>query len=129
LTNFIAGVAATFIMLPFIVYILFFVIIKQMTRNHKKAVQIAMDISTIFFVCSVHYLILVIWDLQLFWILLMVMSCIAILVVLIHYKLKGEIIFSKIVKGFWRVSFAFFVITYIGLVTYGVIQRIVRTFI
>lgn len=57
MTNFIAGVAATFIMLPFVVYLLFFILIKQITHNHKKAVQMAMDISTIFFVFSVHYLI------------------------------------------------------------------------
>lgn len=128
MTNFIAGLAATFIMLPFVVYILFFILIKQMTHNHKKAVQMAMDISTIFFVFSVHYLISVIWELQLFWILLVVLLCIAIFVVLLHYKIKGEIVFGKIMKGFWRVSFAFFLLIYIGLVTYGLIQRIVQSF-
>ena len=101
--NFVSSLAAIFITLPFIGYVIFFISAKQFTRNHKRSVQFAMDMSTLFFVLSVHYLIVTIW-------------------------VKGEIIFQKVLKGFWRVNFAFFFCAYLLLFSIGFITRITRIF-
>ena len=113
--NFVSSLAAIFITLPF-------------TRNHKRSVQFAMDMSTLFFVLSVHYLIVTIWDIHIFWVIMLIMIANAFVVVLVHYQVKGEIIFQKVLKGFWRVNFAFFFCAYLLLFSIGFITRITRIF-
>ena len=126
--NFVSSLAAIFITLPFIGYIIFFISAKQFTRNHKRSVQFAMDMSTLFFVLSVHYLIVTIWDIHIFWVIMLIMIANAFVVVLVHYQVKGEIIFQKVLKGFWRVNFAFFFCAYLLLFSIGFITRISRIF-
>ncbi|WP_153124243.1 DUF3397 domain-containing protein [Peribacillus tepidiphilus] len=115
---------ATFITIPVLGYIVFFVISKQITKNHRKAVQASIDLSTILFICSVHYLIKAIWGLSLIWVIILTMLIMAIIVVLVHYKVKEEIVLDKIFKGFWRVNFLLFFCAYLLLVLYGMIVRV-----
>lgn len=124
--NFVSSIAAVFITLPFIGYIIFFISAKQFTRNHKRSVQFAMDMSTLLFIVSVHYLIVTIWDKHIFWLIMLIMIANALVVVLVHYKVKGEIIFQKVLKGFWRVNFAFFLCAYLLLFSIGLITSITK---
>jgi hypothetical protein len=115
---------ATFITVPILVYILIFVISKLLTKNHRRAVQFALDYSTVFFILSVHFLVLAIWGKSFLWaIFIFIITC-AIIFVIINWKLKGEIVFSRCFKGFWRFSFLVFFIAYLVLTIYGLIQRI-----
>lgn len=120
-----AGLLATLVTLPILSYILIFIVAKKWTRNHRRSVQIAMDISTIFFITSVHYIILAIWGKHLFWMILLIVLAIACSVVIIHYKVNQEIVFEKVLKGFWRVNFMCFFCVYSLLFIYGVISRII----
>ncbi|WP_374721965.1 DUF3397 domain-containing protein [Peribacillus tepidiphilus] len=119
---------ATFITIPILGYIVFFVISKQITKNHRKAVKASIDLSTILFICSVHYLIKAIWGLSLIWVIILTMLIMAIIVVLVHYKVKEEIVLDKIFKGFWRVNFLLFFCAYLLLVLYGMIVRVKDVF-
>ncbi|WP_419883749.1 DUF3397 domain-containing protein [Peribacillus sp. B-H-3] len=120
----ISAVAAALITVPFVGYIAAFVFAKQVTKNHRRSVHLAMDVSTFLFIVSVHFLIIAIWHKSFFLILLLFMLGIALLVTVIHYKAKGEIIFSKVLKGFWRVNFAFFFFCYIILTVIGILYRV-----
>ncbi|MFD4815341.1 DUF3397 domain-containing protein [Peribacillus butanolivorans] len=124
--NFVSSLAAIFITLPFIGYILFFIGAKQFTGNHRRSVQFAMDMSTLLFVLSVHYLIITIWDIHILWVIMLIMIVNAFVVVLVHYKVKEEIIFQKVLKGFWRVNFAFFFCAYLLLFSIGLITSIMK---
>ena len=124
--NVVSSLAAIFITLPFIGYLIFFISAKQITGNHRRAVQFAMDMSTVLFVLSVHYLIVTIWGVHIFWVILLIMIMIAAMVVLVHYKVKEEIVFRKVIKGFWRVNFAFFFCAYLLLFSIGVITSITK---
>jgi hypothetical protein len=128
-TSVISGIAATLVTLPIISYLIFFIITKQSTGNHRRSVQLAMDLSTILFIFSVHYLIVTIWNKPVLWLLLLIMISIACTVVVVHYKVKGEIVFKKVFKGFWRLNFAFFFLAYLLLATYGIISRIYTAFV
>jgi len=125
----VSAFVATFVTLPILGYIVFFTVAKQMTKNHRRSVRIAMDLSTIFFIFAVNYLITVIWNKQLFWVLMLIVLTIACTVVLVHYKVKQEIVFSKVLKGVWRLNFACFFCTYCALVLYGLFTRILGVFI
>ncbi|RFU60320.1 DUF3397 domain-containing protein [Bacillus sp. V59.32b] len=129
MTTLFSAIAATIITIPFFAYLIFFVIAKQITKNHRRAVHLSMDFSTLLFILSVHYLILAIWGESVFWLLLLIMIALALLVVIVHYKVKGEIVIHKVAKGFWRMNFAFFFCAYFILVLCGLVYRVTSVFI
>ena len=121
----VSGLLATLVTLPILGYIIIFMAAKKLTKNHRRSVQIAMDVSTIFFIVSVHYLILAIWDQHLFWMILLIVLAIGCSVVIVHYKVNQEIVFQKVLRGFWRLNFMCFFCVYSLLFIYGVIFRII----
>jgi hypothetical protein len=122
--NIVSFLIATFITVPIVVYILIFMISKVLTKNHRRAVQLALDYSTIFFILSVHFLVLAIWGKSFLWAIFIFIFTCAIIFVIINWKLKGEIVISRCFKGFWRFCFLVFFILYLILTIYGVILRI-----
>ena len=120
----VSGLMATLVTLPIISYVVFFIVAKQLTKNHRRAVRIAMDLSTVFFIFSVHYLIIAIWNKHLFWLVMLFILTIACSVVLVHYKVNQEINFEKVLKGFWRLNFVCFFCMYFLLFFVGIITRI-----
>lgn len=120
----ITSIFATLITIPILVYFLIFVISKLFTKNHRQSVQMAVDISTIFFILSVHFLIITIWERSLLWVIFIFALICAIIFVIISWKIKGEIIFASFIKGFWRLSFLVFFVAYFGLTIFGLIQRV-----
>jgi hypothetical protein len=115
---------ATFITAPIFVYILLFIISKLITKNHRKSVQLAVDYSTIFFILAVHFLIFTIWQRSLLWVIIIFILLCAIIFVIINWKVKGEIIFNRVFKGFWRFSFLIFLFAYLILTVYGIVHRV-----
>jgi hypothetical protein len=120
----VSSIMATFITAPILIYIIIFVISKLVIKNHRKAVQSAIDYSTVFFILSVHFLVLAIWGKSFLWAIFIFLFTCAIIFVIINWKLKGEIVFFRVFKGFWRFCFLVFFITYLVLTIYGVIERV-----
>ena len=121
----ISSIIATFVTIPLLGYIIVFVISKLLTKNHRKSVKIAIDITTLLFVISDYYFIKAIWGISLFWLILLIMVIIASAFVFAHWKINHEIHFIKVFKGFWRFNFLFFGFIYILLLICGLILRII----
>ncbi|MHC0037270.1 DUF3397 domain-containing protein [Pseudoneobacillus sp. C159] len=115
---------ATFITVPMFVYFVLFIVSKVMTKHHRRSVQLAIDYSTIFFILAVHFLIVTIWERSFLWVIIIIMLFCAIIFAIINWKVKGEIIFTRVFKGFWRFCFLIFVIAYLSLLIYGIIHRV-----
>lgn len=124
MTNVISSVLAIFITIPILAYLLIFIISKQFTKNHRRSVHMALDGSTIFFILSVHFLVITIWEKSFLWAIFIFMLCYAMIFIIINWKIKGEIIINRIFKGFWRFSFLIFLFAYIGLTIFGLIQSV-----
>jgi hypothetical protein len=122
----VSSLVAALVTLPLLSYFLIFILAKKWTKNHRRSVGMAMDLSTFFFIFSVHYLILAIWDKHLFWMTILVILTIACSVVIVHYKVKQEILFQKVLKGFWRLNFICFLFVYFLLCLYGIVARILN---
>jgi hypothetical protein len=127
LVSVVSSIAAVFITLPLAAYIILFIGTKMITKNHRRSVRISMDISTVFFIFSVSYLIHAIWGQFLIWLILIVMIGLAALVVVVHYKVKQEIDIHKVLRGFWRLNFAFFFCAYLLLMMVGLAIRLTST--
>ena len=118
MSGFLSSIIATFVTIPLFGYIIVFIITKLVTKQHRKAVRIALDITTLLIILSVHYMIIAIWGTSYLWLIMLMMIMIAIVFVIVHWKTKHEIHFAKVFKGFWRFNFLLFSIAYIILLIY-----------
>lgn len=114
-----------FFTVPLFGFIIVFFLSKLFTKDSRKSVHIALDYSTILFIISVHFLIVTIWGKSLFWLIILIMILFAMVFVVVHWKVKGEIFLNKVFKGFWRLNFLFFFLAYITLTVFGLIHRAV----
>ncbi|MEH7882877.1 DUF3397 domain-containing protein [Bacillus sp. JJ1609] len=124
-----SALVATLITVPMIGYLAVFIISKQITGNHRRSVNLAIDFSTLLLVLSVHFLILTIWEKSFLWLILLVLFGLAAIFVLIHWKYKEEIVLPKVFKGFWRFNFLLFFSAYVILVLFGLFQRLTLLFV
>ncbi|MBU8877713.1 DUF3397 domain-containing protein [Bacillus sp. FJAT-29790] len=122
--SFFSAIVATFVTIPILAYLLVFIISKQVTRQHRRSVHIALDVSTLLFVISVHYLIVTIWAQSYLWVIFLSMLIIAVIFVIIHWRVKQEINFTLIFKGFWRLNFFIFFTAYVVLMVIGLVQSV-----
>ncbi|WP_102271556.1 DUF3397 domain-containing protein [Cytobacillus massiliigabonensis] len=123
-----SSIIATFVTIPLLGYLLVFIICKQITKRHRWSVRIALDITTLLFIFSVHYLILTIWEHNYFWLIILFMLIIAIIFVFIFWKVKKEIDFLRVFRGYWRFNFLLFFMAYVVLTVIGLVQS-VNTFV
>jgi hypothetical protein len=122
---FISSIITIFLTVPLLGFITIFIVNKLITKNARKSFHKALDYSTILFIMAVHFLVTTIWGKSLFWLILLVLIIIAMVFVLIHWKIKGEIILPKVFKGFWRFNFLIFFIAYVSLTLFGILHRAV----
>lgn len=119
-----SSIIATFVTIPLLGYMLVFIISKQVTRQHRRSVHIALDVSTLLFVISVHYLILAIWEQSYLWVIILVMLFFAIIFVVIHWRVKQEINLPLVFRGYWRFNFLLFFTVYVVLIVIGLVQSV-----
>ncbi|WP_312095345.1 DUF3397 domain-containing protein [Niallia sp.] len=114
------------VVFPIFTLFIVFVISKLITKKHRFSIHLALDISTIFFVLSVHFLIQSIWNTSLLIYIIIFILLIGMIFVIIHWKIKEEMDYKKIFKGIWRVTFMLFFTFYIVLVIYGLVLSILK---
>lgn len=124
MSSIISFIIATFVTIPILGYLLVFIVSKQITKQHKKSVHLALDVTTLLCVISVHYLILTIWDQSFLWIIILSMLILAMIFILIHWKVKHEINISRVFRGYWRFNFLLFFTAYLVLTIIGLIQSV-----
>ncbi|MBP2240024.1 hypothetical protein J2Z40_000577 [Cytobacillus eiseniae] len=122
--SFFSSIIATFVTIPLLGYLLVFIVSKQITKHHRRSVHIALDSSTFLLIFSVHYLIITIWEQNFFWIIILSLLIIAIIFVLIHWRVKQEINFQRVFRGYWRFNFLLFFMAYVTLTVIGLIQSV-----
>jgi hypothetical protein len=124
MTNIISLAAGLLVSIPLAGYLVMFIFSKQLTGNHRKSVHIAIDFSTLLFIFSVHFLIVLIFGESFLWLILLFLILLAIVFVLIHWNLRQEIDFAKVFRGYWRFNFLLFFFAYLVLIIVGLYQRI-----
>lgn len=122
MNSFISSIITIFLTVPLLGFFIIYVLNKFITKNTRKSFHKALDYSTILFIIAVHFLLITIWGKSFFGLILLVLLVIAMFFVVIHWKIKGEIIFTKVFKGFWRFNFLIFFLAYISLTVFGILR-------
>ncbi|MDQ0972796.1 succinate dehydrogenase hydrophobic anchor subunit [Neobacillus niacini] len=122
MNSFISSIITIFLTVPLLGFFIIYVLNKLITKNTRKSFHKALDYSTILFIVAVHFLLITIWGKSFFGLILLILLVIAMIFVVIHWKIKGEIIFTKVFKGFWRFNFLIFFFAYISLTVFGILR-------
>lgn len=122
MNSFISSIITIFLTVPLLGFFIIYVLNKLITKNTRKSFHKALDYSTILFIVAVHFLLITIWGKSFFGLILLILLVIAMIFVVIHWKIKGEIIFTKVFKGFWRFNFLIFFLAYISLTVFGILR-------
>jgi hypothetical protein len=125
LITILTAIISIFFTVPLLGFMLVLFLSKLITKNVRKSVHTALDYTTILFIISVHFLIVTILGKSFFWLIILIIILSAMLFSVIHWKVKGEIVFKKVLKAVWRFNFLFFFTAYIGLTVFGLIERAV----
>lgn len=126
LATILSSIVGFIVTIPVFGLILTYFIFMKLTKKHRKSIHKALDYSTIFFILAVHFLILTIWGRSLFWLIILFMCISAIVFVIIHWKVKKEIVLKPVIKRFWRFNFLIFFLADIVLTLYGLLQRVLE---
>lgn len=124
MVDFFATFVATMVTIPILAVIIIYWVARFVTKNKKRAFHLSVDLSTIFFIIAVHFLIVVIWEKSFLWLLLILLLLIAMVFVFLQWKFNNEIVFRKVWKGFWRFTFLLFSFSYFLLLIFGLILRL-----
>ncbi|WP_045515389.1 DUF3397 domain-containing protein [Neobacillus niacini] len=122
MNSFISSIITIFLTVPLFGFFIIYILNKLITKNTRKSFHKALDHSTILFILAVHFLLMTIWGRSFFGLILLILIVIAMVFVIIHWKIKGEIIFTKVFKGFWRFNFLVFFLAYISLTVFGILR-------
>ena len=119
---------ATLVTLPIVGYLIVFVVTKQWTKNHRKAVQYGINSSVLLLIVSVHFLIQSILGISLLWLVISVALLLSIVVVLVHLRFKEEIQYAKLLRGMIRLNAFVFSLSYLVLVVVGITKNLFKIF-
>jgi ABC-type iron transport system FetAB permease component len=125
--NFFAGIAATFVTVPVLGFILVYLISRFIMKNNRKSFFLSVDITTVFFLIAVHYLLLVIVGKSMLWLIFLILVFSILLTGFVTWRKSHEIDMVKVLKKSWRFVFLASTFAYFLLLLIGLVQRIFVT--
>ncbi|NGP44353.1 DUF3397 domain-containing protein [Bacillaceae bacterium SIJ1] len=111
---------------PFVFVLLWFILRKRV--GNRKAFFLTVDLTTILFIFSVHFLLMDLLRISLFWFLVIVICLIIAGFVIRQWRLGERIELWKALRSTWRLSFLIFATGYWLLLFIGVVIHIVALF-
>lgn len=124
MSNIIAHVTAAFVTMPLLAFFVVYVLARKLTNKKKKSFYVAINISTLFFMIAVHFLIVAIWGKSYLWAIIVLLLVMNILFAIGYWRKKGDLHIATVLRLFWRFSFLLFFFLYFGLLGYGIFIRV-----
>lgn len=124
MSNVIAHITAAFVTMPLLSFFVIYMVARKWTRKKKKSFYVAINISTVFFIVAVHFLIVAIWGKSYLWMMLILLLLLNILFAIGYWRKKGDLHIPSVLRLFWRFSFLLFFFLYFGLLGYGIFVRV-----
>ncbi|MEH7386287.1 DUF3397 domain-containing protein [Bacillus sp. JJ1521] len=125
--DFMAGVAATFVTIPLLGFILVYLISRFILKSNRKSFFLSVDVTTVFFLIAVHYLLLVIVGKSMLWLIILIFITTVLFIGYLTWRKSNEIETVKVLRKSWRFVFLASTIAYFLLLLIGLVQRIFIT--
>ncbi|GGF11816.1 hypothetical protein GCM10010954_08050 [Halobacillus andaensis] len=124
MSDVLVSVIAFVLTAPFLFLFVLYFCTRKWYRNKKKAVHQTAQLMVPVLVAAVHTLLIVLFGQGFFAWILVFLLCLLGLALIVQYKVSEEIRFFKAFKGFLRLTFLLFMFVYMGLATYGIVDRV-----
>lgn len=115
---------AFFIIAPFMVTAIVYFISLKLGIHPVRAFHKAINYSTVVYMISVSMMLKAIFGSYYLAASLTFILLILVTIVIIQWKIHNEILFPKMIKLFWRVSFLIYFMLYVIFIIIGILQRI-----
>ncbi|MEH7222456.1 DUF3397 domain-containing protein [Bacillus sp. JJ1566] len=125
--DFFAGIAATFVTIPLLGFILVYLISRFIMKNNRKSFFLSVDVTTVFFLIAVHYLLLLIIGKSMLWLIILILIVTILFISYITWRKSHEIETVKVLRKSWRFVFLASTVVYFLLLLIGLVQRIFIT--
>lgn len=123
MAQFLADLFAAFATVPFISFIIIYVIAYTRTKSKKESIRWAIHITMLLLLFSVSGMIKAITDsTALFWWMIVLLVLIAGVIVFLQWKLRQQINIGKAIRSMWYLGFILFALMYIVLIPIGIVS-------
>lgn len=116
------SIAFTF---PFVSLVIILVILQMLVKNKKKSILLTIDLSTIFFIISVHFHLITIFEQSYLLYMIIGLLCLLLITYYVDFKKTKKFSIKNVFKKVWRLSFLIFFLSYLSLVVYGSVSSMI----
>ncbi|WP_062513331.1 DUF3397 domain-containing protein [Halobacillus sp. KGW1] len=117
-------VIAGIVTLPIPFLILFYLCARKMSRYKLKALHRTANYTAPVFILAVHVLLIVLFDRSFLSVIIILLLLLFAASIIAQYKWKEEVRFLRAWRSLWRVSFLLFMVLYMGLSLFGLVDRL-----
>lgn len=122
--NYIGMIIAFLITFPFLSTIFVYVASNKVVQHQLRAFHISINWTTILYILSTNMMLNNIFGQQFIGITIGAILFLLAMIIIWQWKTRTEVLLSRAIKIMWRLCFLFFLSTYIVLVVYGIIRKI-----
>lgn len=127
LMNWLANTYAAMAILPFLSFILVWLVCYLVVKNKKKSTKIAVDGTTLFLWGAVYILCkMVLSSVLLFWLIVLFLLILSGLIGWGQNQKRGSIDSWKIFRIVWRIAFLPLAVSYLLLILAGIVQYLFK---
>lgn len=124
--GFIGWIISIALTVPIISLMILYIIIRIFVDSKEKSILLAVDLSTIIFIISVHFHLMTIFEQSFLPFILLLLLCLLVTVFSLEHRKSNVTSVKKITRTTWRISFLLFVTGYFILTVYGMTAEIVK---
>ncbi|NYF24132.1 DUF3397 family protein [Sporosarcina sp. JAI121] len=121
-----SAVVGTFILFPFIVTILFLIIMKRIGRAPKSVMGLAADVTTPFLFIGIYVISYTIFGIGTAFYIAGIAIVIAIILAFIERGAVKDFRIVRLLRKIWRFYFLFSVAVYLLLISFGTVLKIIE---
>lgn len=111
---------------PFIVLIVSYFILKKLKMKQQYAVGFSADVTTLLLFFTVSFIVDVVWDYQIYIILIIAAIIIAIIFTFVEWRTKKEIEVPNLMRKIWRIYFVVLMFLYVVVSITAIIVFIIQ---
>lgn len=126
MVDIIAWVISLVLTLPLLSSIILLVFLRKVVKNKKRSFILAIDISTFFFIISVHFHLITIFEQSFLIFIILGLTILTITVYFVDYRRSKVPSIIKASKRVWRMSFLLFFVSYLVLTILGIVASMIK---
>ena len=126
MVDIIAWVISLVLTLPLLSSIILLVFLRKVVKNKKRSFILAIDIATFFFIISVHFHLITIFEQSFLIFIILGLTILTITVYFVDYRRSKVPSIIKASKRVWRMSFLLFFVSYLVLTILGIVASMIK---